>query len=83
MTEGGTMTQVSELLALDAKLTDDDRALLLGECDGWGSWMFTAGEYLCSLGLGTERGGSIAFDTPLAKELIAFLRKRALATKEK
>jgi hypothetical protein len=62
------------LLELAEQLSEHERALLLGECDGWGSWMFEAGGHLCSLGLGTKRHGSITFDTPLAKELIASLR---------
>jgi hypothetical protein len=64
----------SNLLELADRLTSHERDLLLGNCEGWGSWMFTAGEYLCSLGLGTKRDGSIRFDTPLANEMIAYLR---------
>lgn len=66
-----------ELLRLADKLTVRERALLLGECDRWRSWMFEAGSYLCSLGLGTKHNGSITFDTPLAKQLISTLRSRA------
>ena len=63
-----------ELVELADKLTTNERDLLLGQCEGWGSWMFDAGEYLCSLGLGTKRDGSIQFDTPLAHELRMHLR---------
>jgi hypothetical protein len=70
------MTERSEdaLKALGERLTDSERALLLGECDSWGSWMFDAGEHLCSLDLGTKRDGSIAFDTPLVEQLRTALR---------
>jgi hypothetical protein len=64
------------LVELADKLTSFEKELLLGECQGWGSWMFTAGETLCSFGLGTKRNGSIKFDTPLAAELIDHLRSR-------
>lgn len=57
-------------------LTPLEQQLLLGECDRWGSWMFTAGARLCGLGLGTKRDGSIRFDTALAHEVIALLRGR-------
>ena len=67
---------MDDLRELAEKLTEHEKQLLLGECDGWGSWMFEAGGYLCSLGLGTKRYGSIAFDTPLAKEMIVYLRAR-------
>jgi hypothetical protein len=67
----------SNLLELADKLTSHEIDLLLGNCEGWGSWMFEAGEHLCSLGLGTKSYGSIRFDTPLAKELISYLRARA------
>jgi hypothetical protein len=44
--------------------------------------MFSAGSHLCSLGLGTKRDGSIQFDTPLAKEMIAYLRTHAASMRE-
>jgi hypothetical protein len=65
------------LLELAERLCSLDKQLLLGACDGWGSWMFDSGEYMCGLGLGRKHAGSIYFDTPLAKELIGFLRARA------
>lgn len=47
------------------RLTDCERDLLLGRVSGWGSWMWSAGSHMVSLGLGTKRLGSIDFDTPL------------------
>jgi hypothetical protein len=70
------------LAELNAKLTDNERDLLLGRCSGWGSWMFEAGGHLCSLGLGTKRNGSIKFDTPLAKELSEWLASQPSNTQE-
>lgn len=71
---------MSEPTANDIELTIDslsahDRELLLGEAKVWGSWMFSSGSYMCSLGLGTKRDGSIAFDTPLAAAVIKALRE--------
>lgn len=58
-----------------AKLTAPDRDLILGNCNGWGSWMWDSGSFMVSLGLGTKRPGSIQFDTPLAKAVIARLKE--------
>lgn len=55
-------------------LTSCEHDLLMDRCSGWGSWMFTAGHHMASLGLGTVRDGSIAFDTPLAAEVVAILQ---------
>ena len=64
----------TNLNTLASRLSDLDKSLLLGTADGWGSWMFTSGSYMVSLGLGRKCGGSITFDTPLARELIDHLR---------
>lgn len=70
------MTKDEMLSELAGKLSELDKSLLLGTESGWGSWMFTSGSYMANLGLGTKRNGSIAFDTPLAKDMIAYLRSR-------
>lgn len=51
------------------KLSPLEIDLLCGRCEGWGSWMFTAGGFMVSLGLGRKENGSIFFDTPLADEV--------------
>lgn len=66
-----------KLLELADSLTPLERELLLGESDGWGSWMFECGAGLCAKGLGRRDNGSIYFDTPLAKDMIAHLRSLA------
>ena len=58
------------------RLSDLERDILLGRCDGWGSWMFSAGSRLVSLGLGTKRAGSISFDTDLAGQVRSILLER-------
>jgi hypothetical protein len=63
-----------ELDNIIAQLGELDRNLLLGRCEGWGSWMSISGSYMVSLGLGTRHDGSISFDTPLAKAVIERLR---------
>jgi hypothetical protein len=60
-------------LVIDS-LSEMDRQLLLGECKSWGSWMWSSGSYMVSLGLGTKRQGNIQFDTPLAAAVIEKLR---------
>jgi len=67
----------SEVARIAAQLSPLDRQLLLGECKGWGSWMWDSGTHMASLGLATRRGGSIQFDTPLAQAVIAYLKAQA------
>lgn len=64
-------SETDEVDAILSKLTPLEKDLLAGRCEGWGSWMFTAAKHMVSLGLGTERGGNISFDTPLARAAIA------------
>lgn len=68
---------MADLPDLISRLTASERDLLLGNCTGWGSWMYEAAEHLVSLGLGTHENGSIYFDTPLATEVIAALRSQS------
>lgn len=56
-------------------LTDLEKHLLLKTATGWGSWMWSCGNGLVAKGLGSKRGGSIHFDTELAKKVIASLRR--------
>ncbi len=70
----------AEIEAIIGGLTDLECELLLGESSGWGSWMFSVGSDLCTKGLGTKRDGSITFDTPLAKRVIAALRSTTAAS---
>lgn len=65
---------MSRLIELANELTPLERELLLGESEGWGSWMFECGAGLCAKGLGRRSNGSIYFDTPLAKDMIDHLR---------
>lgn len=61
------MSGLDERAAIVAgKLSLLEADLLCGRCEGWGSWMFTTGGYMVSLGLGTSKNGNIQFDTPLA-----------------
>ena len=59
--------------AVIAELSPLDIVLLLGKADTWGSWMFDSAMHMVRLGLGREDHGSIKFDTPLAKAVIAYL----------
>ncbi|MDP9412696.1 MAG: hypothetical protein M3Q08_01090 [Pseudomonadota bacterium] len=69
------MMQLRDAREIAASLTPLERDLFMGRCERWGSWMFTAGAHLCSLGLGRRDGGSIYFDTPLADEVRAALSR--------
>lgn len=67
---------LSEAREMAGRLTGLERDLLLGHCTGWGSWMFEAGSYMVSQGLGTKQDGSIRFDTPLGLVVRAILQEQ-------
>jgi len=69
------MTDLAKIEEVVSKLSSEEQDLLMGRCADWGSWMFTAGNYMVSLGLGTKRNGSIYFDTPLAADVIVYLKE--------
>jgi hypothetical protein len=65
---------MTDVTAIADSLTECERDLLLGFASGWGSWMWEAGEVLCSKGLGTRGPGTIQFNTPLANEVREYLK---------
>lgn len=53
-----------------------DLDLFMGRTTHWGGWMWDAGKRFVRVGLASQNGGSIQFDTPLAEAAKARIEYR-------
>jgi hypothetical protein len=57
-----------------ASLTQEERDLLLGNPNGWGSWMWSCACGMIGKGIARRTAAGIDFDTDLARNVRARLR---------
>ena len=69
------MSDAREVAEVAGRLTKMEADLICGRCNGWGSWMWSAGQRLAAMGLASVNTGSIQFDTPLGLAVRAYLQK--------